>query len=278
MRLATIRTSEGTRAVRLDGEHHIDLGFADLGQLFAQPGWQQLAAAPTAATATSYPVATADFAPVVLAPSKVICTGLNYTNHIMEGAGVLPDYPVLFPKFAETLLGANDDIVRPPETEQLDWEVELAVVIGATVRRADEAQASAAIAGFSVLNDVSVRDWQSRTREWSQGKIWEATTPVGPYVVTPDEVGGVRPALRVSTTVDGQIMQDDNTGDLLFDPVHLVRYISTVLSLKPGDIIATGTPAGVGTARRPKLFLQPGQVMSTSIEHLGTCTNRVLGA
>ncbi|PZH17438.1 2-hydroxyhepta-2,4-diene-1,7-dioate isomerase [Streptomyces sp. NTH33] len=273
MKLATIRTAEGTRAVRLDGEVLVDLGYADLGELFAEADWQSKAAA---ASGTAYPVEDADFAPVVPNPSKVVCVGHNYTNHIKEMGRELPDYPTLFPKFADTLLGAGDDIVKPAETDALDWEVELAVVIGKEVRRADEQQAADAIAGFTVMNDISVRDWQFRTIEWTQGKIWEASTPVGPYVVTPDEAGGVRPALEVRTVVDGQVMQQDDTGTLLFDPVFLVQYISTVITLRPGDIIATGTPAGVGNARDPKVFLLPGQTVITEIAGLGACTNKVV--
>ncbi|MEU9244316.1 fumarylacetoacetate hydrolase family protein [Streptomyces sp. NPDC048385] len=275
MKLATLRTADGTRAVRLDGDLLVDLGYADLGELFAEDDWQDRAAA---ASGTAYPVEGADFAPVVPNPSKVVCVGHNYTNHIKEMGRGLPDYPTLFPKFADTLLGAGDDIVKPAETGALDWEVELAVVIGRAVRRADERQAADAIAGFTVMNDISVRDWQFRTIEWTQGKIWEATTPVGPYVVTPDEIGGVRPALQVRTTVDGQVMQQDDTGTLLFDPVFLVQYISTVITLRPGDIIATGTPAGVGNARDPKVFLLPGQTVVTEIAGLGACTNKVVEA
>ncbi|WP_370416592.1 fumarylacetoacetate hydrolase family protein [Streptomyces fradiae] len=273
MKLATLRTPDGTRAVRLDGDVHVDLGHADLGELFAQPDWRAQAAA---AAGPTYPVAGADFAPVVPNPSKVVCVGHNYTNHIKEMGRELPDYPTLFPKFAETLIGAGDAIVKPAETDALDWEVELAVVIGEQVRRADDQQAADAIAGFTVMNDISVRDWQFRTIEWTQGKIWEASTPVGPYVVTPDEVGGVRPALKVRTAVDGQVMQQDDTGTLLFDPVFLVKYISTVITLRPGDIIATGTPAGVGNARDPKVFLLPGQTVVTEIDGLGACTNQVV--
>jgi acylpyruvate hydrolase len=275
MKLATIRTADGTRAVRLDGEVLVDLGYADLGELFAEGDWQAKAAA---ASGTTYPVEGAGFAPVVLNPSKVVCVGHNYTNHIKEMGRELPNHPTLFPKFADTLLGAGDDIVKPAETDALDWEVELAVVIGKEVRRADEQQAAGAIAGFTVMNDISVRDWQFRTIEWTQGKIWEASAPVGPYVVTPDEVGGFRPALEVKTVVDGQVMQQDDTGTLLFDPVFLVRYISTVITLRPGDIIATGTPAGVGNARDPKVFLLPGNTVVTEISGLGACTNKVIEA
>ena len=180
----------------------------------------------------------------------------------------LPSYPTLFTKYADTLIGANDAIEKPDETDALDWEAELIVVIGAPVRRATEDQAVDAIAGFTVMNDISVRDWQFRTVEWTQGKIWDSSTPVGPYL-DPDEVG-VRPALAVSTTVNGEVVQNDDTGTLLFDPVHLVRYVSTVIRLNPGDLIATGTPAGVGHAREPRRYLQPGDQVVTEIHGLGS--------
>ncbi len=156
-----------------------------------------------------------------------------------------------------------------------DWEAELAIVIGRQVRRADEQQAIDAIAGFTVLNDITCRDWQFRTREWLQGKNWDSTTPVGPYLVTTDEVGGPRPALDIRCQVNDQVMQKDNTGDLLFDPVELVRYVSTMIRLNPGDLIATGTPGGVGNARKPPVFLQGGETVVTEIEGIGRLENRV---
>lgn len=273
MKLSTIRTSGGTRAVRLDDGKLVDLGYPDLGALLADPDWQSKAAD---GSSTVYDVEGADFAPVVPNPSKVICVGHNYSNHIKEMGRELPAYPTLFPKFADTLIGAHDDIVKPAETDALDWEVELVVVIGREVRRADDAQAEAAIAGFTVMNDISVRDWQFRTIEWTQGKIWDSSTPVGPYLVTPDEVGGVRPALRVTTAVDGRVMQSDDTGTLLFDPVFLVKYVSTIITLRPGDLIATGTPAGVGHARDPKIYLTGGETVMTEIDGLGACTNLIV--
>ncbi|HEU5028068.1 MAG TPA: fumarylacetoacetate hydrolase family protein [Spirillospora sp.] len=273
MKLSTIRTAAGTRAVRLDGGGLVELGYPDLGALLAEPDWRAKAAG---ASGPVHDPDGADFAPVVPRPSKVICVGHNYSDHIKEMGRELPAYPTLFPKFADSLIGAHDDIVKPAETDALDWEVELAVVVGAEVRRADGAQAEAAIAGFTVMNDVSVRDWQFRTIEWTQGKIWDSSTPVGPYLVTPDEVGGVRPALRVRTVVDGAEMQSDDTGTLLFDPVFLVEYISTIITLRPGDLIATGTPAGVGHARDPKVYLTGGETVVTEVEGVGACTNRVV--
>ncbi len=278
MRLATIRVNGATRAVRADGDTLTDLGAADLGELLAAADWQATAAAATAATApATYDAGTADFAPLIPNPSKVVCVGLNYRNHIQEMGRELPEYPTLFAKFPDTLCGANDDLAKPVETDRWDWEVELAIVIGARVRRATAQQAAAAIAGFTVLNDLSARDWQFRTGEWLQGKIWEASTPVGPYLVTPEELpGGVSPELRVSTTIDGETMQDDTTADLLFKPVALVEYVSTITRLNPGDIIATGTPGGVGNARKPPRFLVGGESVVASIEGIGQCVNKVV--
>lgn len=274
MKLATIRTGGTTRAVRLDGEAMVDLGFPDVGTLLNQDGWPERAAS---AAGTAYPAADADFAPVVPTPSKVVCVGLNYRNHIQEMGRDLPEHPTLFAKFADCLIGAGDDIVRPGETERFDWEVELAVVVGKQVRRARGAEAEAAIAGFTVLNDITCRDWQFRTREWLQGKMWDSTTPVGPYVVTPDELpGGVRPSLDVRLLVDGEVMQSDSTGDLLFDPVDLVEYVSTIVRLNPGDLIATGTPGGVGHARRPERYLLGGETVVTEIQGIGRLENRVV--
>jgi acylpyruvate hydrolase len=275
MKLATIRTLEGrTRAVRVDEDHLVDLGAADLGEFLATPGWEERAAAATERVAE---VRGAAYAPVVPRPGKVVCVGLNYRNHILEMGRDLPEYPTLFSKFADTLVGANDDIVKPPETTEFDWECELAVVIGAPVRRATGVEAERAIAGFAVLNDITCRDWQFRTREWLQGKNWEATTPLGPYLVTPDELpGGVRPTLEISTKIDGETVQKDTTGDLLFDPVALVEYVSTMITLRPGDVIATGTPGGVGHARKPARYLSAGQVVTTEIAGLGRCENTVV--
>ena len=158
----------------------------------------------------------------------------------------------------------------------MDWEAELAVVIGAPVRRASPRQAADAIAGFSVLNDVTMRDWQYRTPEWLQGKTFESTTPFGPLLVTPDELpGGVRPSLRLRAVVDGEEVQSADTSDLVFDPVDLVGYVSQILTLQPGDVIATGTPDGVGHARTPPRYLHPGARLETEIEHIGRLDNTV---
>lgn len=274
MKLATIRLDGATRAVRLDGDHLTDLGYGDVGELLTAVDWVDVAAT---ASGTAYALDEADFAPVVPQPSKVICVGLNYRSHIEEMGRDMPDFPVLFAKFAQTLVGANDQVTKPRETQSMDWECELAFVVGSPVRRATGIDAERAIAGFSVLNDFSMRDYQMRTREWLQGKVWDSTTPVGPFLVTPDELpGGVRPTIATQLTVDGVVKQKAHTSDLVFDPVHLVEYISTIMQLNPGDIVATGTNGGVGHARRPQEFLWGGETVVTTIEGVGTLTTRIV--
>ena len=268
MRLASIRTEYGTTAARLDGGVLVPLEAADVGELLAAGGEGR-----PRAGAAPVPVAAADFAPVVPRPGKIICVGLNYRAHILETGRQPPEYPTLFAKFADTLMGALDDLVLPSVSEKVDWEVELGVIIGRPVYRATPAEAAAAIAGYTVVNDVSMRDWQHRTLQWLQGKAFERSTPAGPYLVTPDEVG-VAADLEVRCEVDGAVMQQARTSDLLFGPAEIAAYASQVITLKPGDLIATGTPAGVGAARTPPVFLRPGNVLRTWIEGLGECVNR----
>lgn len=274
MRIGTIRTDGGTRAVRVEGDTAVELGAADVGELLAANGWQETAAASEGQT---WNLADVEWETLVPNPSKVLCVGLNYRNHILEMGRDLPEYPTLFMKFADTLIGANDDIAHPAETDKFDWETELVIVIGSPVRRASEEEAAAAIAGFTVMNDVTCRDWQFRTKEWLQGKNWDSSTPVGPIMTTPDELpGGVCPELGITATLDGETMQSSNTKDLLFDPVNLVQYVSTMIRLNPGDMIATGTPGGVGHARTPARYLQVGETITCTVEGIGEVSNRVV--
>ena len=273
MKLATIRTGGRHRAARIDDDVATVLDADDVGVLLVEPDWGDRAAV---ATGTTVPVADLDYAPLIPRPDKIMCIGLNYRAHIMEmRGGDLPEYPTVFAKYRPSLIGAHDDIVLPPESSMVDWEAELAVVIGTPLRRGDLDAATAAIAGYAVLNDVSMRDWQNRTMQFLQGKTFESSTPLGPWLVTPDEPGAVPgPDQRIGCSVDGEVMQDSTTADLLFDVPHLVSYLSTIMTLLPGDVIATGTPAGVGAGRKPPRFLADGELVVTTISGVGELRNR----
>jgi acylpyruvate hydrolase len=270
MRFATIRTPDGTTAARLDGDVLVPLAATDVGALLADGGGP---AAAERAGAAPVPASEARFATLIPQPSKVLCVGLNYRSHILETGRDLPEYPTLFAKFAQTLLGAHDDLVLPSVSDRVDWEVELGVVIGRPIYRATRDEAAAAIAGYTVTNDVSMRDWQRRTLQWLQGKMFERSTPAGPYLVTGDEVGDAAD-LEVRCEVDGTVMQQSRTSDLLFGPAEIAAYASQAITLLPGDLLLTGTPGGVGDARKPPVYLQPGQTLRTVVEGLGECVNR----
>ena len=233
MKLATLRTPDGTVAVRIDGPTGIEIpGAADVGALLAQPDWRTFAASVDATTAVRHDLSTAVYETLTPHPAKVVCVGLNYRSHILEMGRDIPEYPTLFAKFPEALIGAADDIEIPPGRDQVDWEGELVVVVGTAVRGVDEAEAEQAIAGYTVMNDITMRDYQFRTREWLQGKTFENTTPVGPVLVTADEW---QPGPTLQTIVDGEVVQKISTGDLVFSPAHLVSYISKIITLQPGD-------------------------------------------
>jgi acylpyruvate hydrolase len=272
MRLLTLRTGNGTTtAVRQDGGTLTEIdGFADVGALLQDPAWETTAKAANGAT---HAFDGADLAAVVPFPGKIICVGHNYRNHIKEMGREIPEYPTLFAKYQESLIGPNDDLALPQESDTVDWEAELAVVIGKKGRRISEADAKDHIAGYSVLNDISMRDYQFRTIQWLQGKTWEKSTPFGPALVTTDEFTA---GPLMTSAVDGEIQQSTPTGDLVFTPEFLVSYISTIITLNPGDVIATGTPGGVGHAQDPKRYLQEGQLLVTTIEGLGQLNNRVV--
>jgi acylpyruvate hydrolase len=257
-------------AARLDGDVLVPLAAADVGELLAGGDGARARERPGA---SPVPAGEASFAPVVPRPSKVLCVGLNYRSHILETGRDLPEYPTLFAKFADTLLGCRDDLMLPAVSERVDWEVELGVIIGRPIHRANREEAAAAIAGYTVTNDVSMRDWQRRTAQWLQGKAFERTTPAGPYLVTGDEIGDAAD-LEIRCEVDGAVMQQSRTSDLLFSPADIAAYASQVITLQPGDLLLTGTPSGVGDARKPPVYLQPGQILRTVIESIGECVNQ----
>jgi acylpyruvate hydrolase len=270
MRLATVRTATSTVAVRHDGEVAVEIDAPDVGTLLADPGGREWGAA---ASGPRHPTAELDFAALVPHPEKILCVGLNYRSHILEMGHDLPDYPTLFAKYPPALIGAGDDIILPFESDAMDWEAELALVMAAPLRRASEAEARAGIAGYSVFNDVSARDWQRRTSQFLQGKTFEATSPLGPWLVTTDDPDATAGHFPISCDVAGQRMQQADTADLLFDPLAIVRYCSTILTLKPGDVIATGTPDGVGAGRKPPRWLADGEEVVTRIQGIGELRN-----
>jgi acylpyruvate hydrolase len=220
------------------------------------------------------PLADVRLLPVVPHPGKIVCVGLNYRAHAEEGGYDVPDYPALFNKFAETLVAAGDPVLLPPESAAVDFEAELAFVMGRPVRRASGASALEAVAGYTVANDISMRDYQYRTAQWLPGKNWATSTPLGPFLVTPDEVGDPH-GLDISLDLNGERMQSANTSQFIFDVPKLVATISEFIPLAPGDVVLTGTPSGVGYRRDPKVLLRDGDRVTVEIERVGRLENPV---
>ena len=283
MRLATVITGAGdgpggfaTRAAVQAGDRFIMLGARDLNELLESPDWrEQAAAAASAALPGGFiPVSAARFAAPLPRPGKVICCGLNYADHIQEMGRELPEFPTLFAKYADTLIGDDETIDLTGHGAKVDWEAELAVVVGAPLRNASEAEAAASIAGYTAANDISLRDWQNRTLQWFQGKAFDRSTPLGPVLVTPEECDP-EAGVQVRCLVNGVEVQNGNTKTLVFSAAALLAYISTFTRLRPGDVVLTGTPGGVGMGAVPPRFLHDGDVVTTEIEGIGRLTNPV---
>ncbi len=212
--------------------------------------------------------------PPVVRPSKVICLGLNYRDHAAEAGMAVPEYPVLFHKGAGSLIGHNQPIVVPRISSKIDYEGELAIIIGKRGKYIAEDEAYAYIAGYTVANDVSARDLQFRTSQWTTGKMLDTFGPLGPALVTRDEVPDPH-RLAIKTILNGQVLQDGNTADMIFGVPYIVRYISEIVTLEPGDVILTGTPPGIGNTRSPQVFMKPGDTIEVEIEQLGKLANPV---
>lgn len=210
----------------------------------------------------------------VPAPGKMICVGHNYREHILEMGRELPPYPVVFAKFANTVVGPQDDIPFHPISEQLDYEAEFTFVIGKRARNVSQEDALDYVAGYTIVNDVTYRDIQRRTIEWLQGKTVDGSAPMGPYLVTSDELQDPS-GLEVVLTVNGEERQRSNTANLVFSVQYLVEFLSGLMTLEPGDVILTGTPGGVGVARNPQVFLKDGDVVKIEIDKIGALENRV---
>jgi len=243
----------------------------DIGEAFFRGGWLEKV---EQATDSGQKIDERIACPVCN-PSKIICLGKNYAEHAKEGGFENPERPLLFCKTPNTLNGPFDPIVLPKSSGQVDWEVELAVIIGKEGKRIKKADAFDYIAGFTVFNDVSGREAQFSDSQWFRGKSFDTFAPVGPFIVTPEELEDVH-NLRLTAVVDGEIMQDGNTRDMIFDIPTIIENVSEDITLIPGDIIATGTPAGVGIFRDPPVVLMPGNVVECRIEKIGSIINKVV--
>ena len=224
-----------------------------------------------------YPVALEDvrsLAPLA-PPSNIVCIGLNYRDHAEESGQPIPAQPVVFSKFSNSVAGSGETIRIPPVTQQVDYEAELAAVIGKPARNVSESDALSYVFGYTNGNDVSARDLQFLDgKQWTIGKSVDTFGPMGPYLVTTDEVGDPQ-NLSVRCMLNGEVVQDGHTSQMIFSVAKLVSYLSSVMTLMPGDVIMTGTPAGVGFGRSPQLWMKPGDVVSVEVEGLGTLTNPI---
>lgn len=234
---------------------------------------QATAAAPAAALLDPDAVT---YLPVVPRPGKIICVGLNYADHSAESGFKQPDYPTLFGRFATSLVGHKAPLVRPRVSEQLDYEGEIAAVIGRAGRHIQKARALDHVAGYAIFNEASVRDYQTKAPQWTVGKNFDGTGAFGPVFVTADEVPAGIKGLRIETRLNGRTVQSASTDDMVFDVATLIAIISEAMTLEVGDVIVTGTPAGVGLARNPPLWMTHGDVCEVEVEGLGILVNPVV--
>jgi 2-keto-4-pentenoate hydratase/2-oxohepta-3-ene-1,7-dioic acid hydratase in catechol pathway len=243
----------------------------DVGERFFREGWLQKIAKVQAVGQRS----TMRIGPPVQNPSKIICLGKNYAEHAKEGGFDNPDKPLIFAKAPNALNGPFDPVILPRSSGQVDWEVELAVIIGREGKRIARHEALDYIAGYAVMNDVSGREAQFSDSQWFRGKSFDTFAPLGPALVTPDEIEDIH-NLRLTAKVDGKVMQDGNTRDMIFDIPEIIAYISEDITLKPGDVISTGTPAGVGIFRNPPVTLTSHSVVECHIETVGMIKNEFI--
>ena len=285
MRLATIQTPHGPRVAILHDERYVDLHASDPGlpssmrALLAEgPGVLKAAAqAGRREKAAGYPAAEVKLLPPVPDPPKIICLGLNYADHAKEGGVPIPREPVLFSKYATALIGHGEPILLPPVSQEVDYEAELVVVVGKGGRNIRADQAMQHVAGYTVGHDVSARDWQLKKdgKQWMAGKTFDTFAPTGPVLVTADEIPDPQ-NLSICLRLNSEVMQDSNTRQMIFPIGAVIAYLSQVFTLQVGDLIFTGTPPGVGMARKPPVFLRPGDVVEVEIEKIGTLRNPVV--
>jgi 2-keto-4-pentenoate hydratase/2-oxohepta-3-ene-1,7-dioic acid hydratase in catechol pathway len=282
MRLVTFTHQDSTRAGAVDGDAVVDLSAAApalprdmIGLLTAGPRALDAVRGAIASNAGRIPLAEVRLDAPVPRPGKFLAIGLNYADHVEESGMERPWVPVFFNKQATCVVGPSADVHLPRASALLDYEGELAFVIGRRCRHVPRDRAAEVIAGYTAVNDVSVRDWQLRTPTMTMGKSFDTHGPMGPWLVTPDEIGDPH-ALELRTWVNGELRQHSNTKQLIFDCFAQVEHLSTAFTLEPGDVITTGTPAGVGGAMKPPRFLVAGDVVRIEIERIGTIENRVV--
>jgi acylpyruvate hydrolase len=216
------------------------------------------------------------FLPPVARPSKIVCLGLNYRDHAEESGLGIPEFPVLFARFPSSLMGHGAPIILPKVSSQLDWEAELVVVLSKGGKNIAEADALKHVAGYSVFNDASIRDYQLRTPQWTAGKNFDDTGAFGPWLVTPDELPAGAAGLKIECRVNGAVMQSSNTGNLIFTVANTIYLLSTFMTLEAGDVLVMGTPGGVGVARNPQVWMKSGDVCEVEIEGVGLLSNPIV--
>ena len=222
------------------------------------------------------PLASIELLPVVLDAPKIICVGLNYADHAKEGGNAVPDYPGLFLRTNQSMIAANAPMVRPSCSDTLDYEAELMVIIGTGGRHIAEANALGHVFGYSIFNDGSVREFQRKSSQWTPGKNFDGTGAVGPWIITADELPPGAEGLKIESRLNGKVMQSSNTSNMICSVPHTISLLSQYTTLEAGDMIAMGTPEGVGYARKPPVFMQPGDVIEVEIEQIGILRNPVI--
>jgi len=282
MHLITFRRQGQQRLGQLLGNEVVDLTAlgapAQLDTVLAAgaPALEDLAALGRRATSRLAVAEIEEWLPPLAAPGKAIAVGLNYAEHAAEGAAAVPQYPVLFSRYPSSWVGHGQPIVKPRVSEALDYEGEMVIVIGKAGRHVALADALGYVAGYSIFNEGSVRDYQMRTTQWTIGKNFDRSGSFGPAFVTADELPPGATGLQLQTRLNGQVMQDANTRDMVFDVARLVSLCSEVFTLQPGDILISGTPSGVGAARKPPVFMKPGDICEVSIEGIGVLSNPIV--
>jgi len=266
-----------------DGDSIVDLSRAapelagDWAGILAAGALQEAQArAAAAGPEARRPAAGLTWLPPIPRPPKILCIGLNYRSHAEELGMAIPEHPIVFARWPASLVGHEAPLVRPKASQQFDYEAELAAVIGIGGRFISRARALDHVAGYAVFNDGSLRDIQFQTSQWTLGKNFDASGAFGPEIVTADELPPAAAGLAVRCRLNGETVQDGNTDDLIFDVAQLIEEISAVMTLEPGDVIATGTPPGVGVGRRPQLFMKPGDLCEMAIEGIGILRNPVI--